>query len=29
MRQHRFLCDVPEGVADEIVRLVPGCERLK
>jgi hypothetical protein len=28
MAKHRFLADVPTELADQIVRLVPGCERL-
>jgi hypothetical protein len=29
MRLHRFLLDVPDALADEIVRLVPLCELLE
>jgi hypothetical protein len=29
MERHRFLVDVPDGLADEIVRTVPLCEKLE
>jgi hypothetical protein len=29
MEKHRSLVDVPEGLADEIVRMTPGVERLE